>query len=161
MASSNDPPKVIGHRRFSSGNFFRRIPTGYTVTLASDTNSTTTGIQGPGRVLGTILDSAGRRFEKVIDRFAEERLGLGPNMAALRLISALHDAHVLTSRETRVECHSDYTDTVSQADGIVEQLILVCNGLCSQCRGPYIPYLLQDTQTPIFKSLKSLTSYIK
>lgn len=161
MSSSNKPPSVVGHRRFSSGNFFRRIPTGYTVTLASDTNSTMTGIPGPGRALGSILDSAGRQIEKVIDRFAEERLGLGPNMAALRLISALHDAHVLRSRETGVECHSDYTDTVSQADDIVEQLILVCNGLCSQCHGPYIPYLLQGTQTPIFKSLAKLTSYIK
>jgi hypothetical protein len=48
-----------------------RVPTGFSLVTATDTNSIVSDIIGPGRVLGAILASAGQRFETAIDRFAE------------------------------------------------------------------------------------------
>jgi hypothetical protein len=42
----------------------------------SDSNATASNLPGPGRPLGQLLSSAGRRFEAVVDRTAA-RLGLG------------------------------------------------------------------------------------
>jgi hypothetical protein len=76
-------------------SLFKRIPNGFRLAAyRSDTDSTMSGIVGPGRVMGLIISVAGRRLGQVLDRFAEDQLGLGLNNAALRLTSALHDRHV-------------------------------------------------------------------
>jgi hypothetical protein len=46
------------------------LPSGYAFSISADSNSTMSGIPGPGRMVGELLWSAGRRLEPVMDRMA-------------------------------------------------------------------------------------------
>jgi hypothetical protein len=105
-----------------------------------------------------MLSSAGRALERVIDRFSEEQLGLGPNMAALRLISVLHDIHV-DARYGR--CSSDHAGKSDRSMHITDQLIWVCNGFCSQCHAAYLPQVLVDFPDSGRKACHQLIKYIQ
>jgi hypothetical protein len=143
-----------------SRSFRQMIPSGYQLTpIQSDTNSTMTGIPGPGRIVGSMLSSAGRRFERALDRFAENRLGLGPNAAALRLTSALHDIHVGTSPWSR--CRNEFNTDISALSHVTDRLIWVCNGYCSQCYAAYLPQVLTELPEPALKALIQLMKYLQ
>jgi hypothetical protein len=128
-----------------------------TTPLQSDTNSTMTGIPGPGRIVGTMISRAGRRFERAVDRFAEEQLGLGPNVAALRLASALHDIHV----SLNTECQSDYDAGMNSSFHVTDRLIWACNGYCSQCYAAYLPQVLTELPEPGLKAMTQLIKYLQ
>jgi hypothetical protein len=135
-----------------------QIPRRYElVERVSDTNSTMTGIPGPGRLVGALLASAGRRFERAVDRFAEERLGLGPTQAALRLTSALHDIHV----NLNAECRSDHIAELSASEHVTDRLIWACNGYCSHCYAPYLPQVLTDLPAKVVKAIQQLLKYLQ
>jgi hypothetical protein len=154
MSSSSYAPS-LGSDSLRSSMFRKLTSRGYkTILLQSDTNSTMTGIPGPGRIVGTLLSRTGRRFERAIDRFAEEQLGLGPNVAALRLASALHDIHV----NFNTKCESDYDAGMSSSFHVTDRLIWACNGYCSQCYGAYLPQVLTKLPEP---GLKAITQLIK
>jgi hypothetical protein len=134
-----------------------RIPRRFgLVELQSDTNSTMTGIPGPGRVVGSMISAAGRRFERAVDRFAEKQLGLGPNQAALRLCSALHDLHAKESPD----CRSDHDAEMNASHHITDRLIWVCNGYCSQCSAAYLPQTLLELPESTLKAIQQLIKYI-
>jgi hypothetical protein len=128
-----------------------------TTPLQSDTNSTMTGIPGPGRLIGTLLSRTGRRFERAIDRFAEDQLGLGPNVAALRLASALHDIHV----SLNPKCRSDYDAGISSSSHVTDRLIWACNGHCSQCYAAYLPQVLTELPESVLKAMMQLIKYLQ
>jgi hypothetical protein len=139
-------------------SFGRTIPRGYQlIPIQSDTNSTMTGIPGPGRIVGSILSSAGRRLERAIDRFAEEQLGLGPHQAALRLTLALHDLHVKASPE----CRSDHIAELNVSEHATDRLIWICNGICSHCHLPYLPMILMELPDPVMKAVLQLIKYLQ
>jgi hypothetical protein len=139
-----------------------RIPTGFSMVPATDTNSTMSGVLGPGRAIGSLMSSAGKRLEQVIDRFAERRLRLGPNMAALRLASALHEHHLVDRNDIFLStaCRSEYTEDM---DNPAAPLLKVCYGFCSQCGTRYItqPLDVDELSSPIQRALDQLFSYIR
>jgi hypothetical protein len=156
MSSSSYTPSIRPGSLHSS--FRRMIPRGYQVTpIQSDTNSTMTGIPGPGRMVGSLLSSAGRRLERAIDRFAEEQLGLGPHQAALRLTSALHDLHVTASPK----CQSDHITDLSASEHATNRLIWVCNGFCSHCHWAYLPKILTKLPESAVKAMTQLIRYLQ
>jgi cation diffusion facilitator CzcD-associated flavoprotein CzcO len=140
-----------------------RVPTGYSAVTATDTNSTTSGIAGPGRIVDSLLNSAGAHLEKAMDRFAERWLHAGPNQAAHRLTSALHKAHTAHSRaKYRKPCRNEHEKDIDDIKDICQQLIWVCNGICSQCKTPYVPYILDDRMSDsIHKALIHLTEHLE
>lgn len=142
---------------------FLRVPTNFSVVTVPDTNSTVSGIAGPGRTVDSLLASAGRHLEQAIDRFAEHRLRLGPNMAALRLVSALHKAHVMFyGAKYALPCRSEYEKDSEDMSDICSMLIWVCNGICSQCKAPYVPYLIENDVTgSVHKALNQLVGYLR
>jgi hypothetical protein len=46
---------------------------GYEFSLVTDTNSTVSGIPGPGRTMDALLQKAGRRLERTIVGFSERQ----------------------------------------------------------------------------------------
>jgi hypothetical protein len=116
-----------------------------------------TGILGPGRLVGMMLSRAGRRLERAVDRFAEERLGLGPNQAALRLTSALHDIHVHESPE----CHSDHVYELNTLEHVTDRLIWACNGYCSGCYAPYLLQVLDELPEDVLKAIQQLIKHLQ
>jgi hypothetical protein len=156
------------HPVWSGGHLLRRIPTGYTATLASDVNSITSNVTGVGRFVGSLLSSAGRRLEKAIDNFAEQQLGLGPNITTVHLIEALHDIHAektwLKDEDNRLllSCRSEHIKSADNlTNTVMDRLIWVCNGVCSQCGGPYIPAVLGDVPDTVRKALAQLLSFLR
>jgi hypothetical protein len=136
----------------------RLYPRGFHITpVQSDTNSTVTGILGPGRIMGSLLSRTGRQLERVIDRFAEEQLGLGPNAAALRLTAALHDVHV----RANPGCRSDHNTEVNLSAHITDRLIWVCNGYCSQCQSAYLPQILAQLPESVHSAVSQMMKYIQ
>jgi hypothetical protein len=59
----------------------------------SDSNATASNLAGPGRVLGQLFSTAGRRLDAVVERTAA-RLGLGFEGIARRLFMKLRAPHV-------------------------------------------------------------------
>lgn len=166
MSSTSDDASSPGSLSSASTSNFLLIPSGYEITECTDTNSTRSGIVGPGRIFGTFLSSAGRRVERLIDNFAEQRLALGPNMAALRLTAALHDIHVgLSAAEQEVPCRSEHMKDSKDTQILAYQLLWVCNGICSQCNKAYLPYVLSNSAVHksgmVNKALVQLISYIR
>jgi hypothetical protein len=116
-----------------------------------------TGIPGPGRIVGLIIARAGKRFERAVDRFAEEQLGLGPNVAALRLTSALHDIHVSACPWDQ----SDFDTSMNGSSHVTDRLIWACNGYCSKCYAAYLPQALTELPEPGFKAIMQLIKYLQ
>jgi hypothetical protein len=166
MSSTSENALPPGSLSTASTSSFLLIPSGYEVTECTDTNSTRSGIIGPGRMLGTFLSSAGRRVERLIDNFAEQRLALGPNMAALRLTATLYDIHVgLSAAEQEVPCRSEHIKDTKDTQIIAYQLLWVCNGMCSQCNKAYLPYVLSNPAAyksdTMNKAIVQLISHIR
>lgn len=142
--------------------YLLQVPSGYALTECTNDNSTISDLEGPGRVFGSLLSSAGSLLEKYIDRFAERRLRMGPNVAALRLINELHQAHVLVSKVvTASSCRSEFVKGMMDSEEIAQKLIWACNGLCSQCNRPYLPYALEDLSDPVNKIIEQLINYLR
>jgi hypothetical protein len=166
ISSTSDNTLPPGSLSSASTSSFLLIPSGYEVTECTDTNSTRSGIIGPGRILGTFLSSAGRRVERLIDNFAEQRLALGPNMAAFRLTAALYDIHVgLSEAEQEIPCRSEHMKDSKDTQILAYQLLWICNGMCSQCNKAYLPYVLSNPAVhqsdAANKAVVQLISYIR
>jgi hypothetical protein len=157
MSSSSYAPSLISGSIRSS--IIEKLKLrGYQVNpIQSDTNSTMTGIRGPGRIVGTLLSRSGRRLENAIDRFAEQQLGLGPNAAALRLASALYDIHA----NANTDCRSDSNTELKASLHPTDRLIWVCNGYCSRCRTAYLPHVLTELPEPALKAVTQLIKYLQ
>jgi hypothetical protein len=154
-----ESPQVLRNRPGSvRSSLLARIPSGFgLVELRSDTNSTATGIPGPGRTVGSLLSYAGRRLERAIDQFTEEQLGLGPNRAALHLTSALHDIHV----SAKAKCRSDHVPQLNASEHVTDRLIWVCNGYCSHCHAPYLPRILSELPEGVLKAIQQLIKHLQ
>jgi hypothetical protein len=137
-----------------------RIPTNYTLAQCTDTNSTMSNLPGPGRLVGSLLSSAGSRLEHAINRFAERQLGLGPNMAAIRLIAELHAIHTRSS-DRKAACKNEHDNRLENPNEITLRLIWVCNGICSQCKDPYVPDILEPSTDDMRKALLQLAKSIR
>jgi hypothetical protein len=122
-----------------------------------DSSSTMTGLTGPGRIVGAMLSRTGRRLERVLDRFAEERMGLGPNQAALRLTSALHDIHA----HANPDCRSDQVTELNASEHVIDRLIWVCNGYCSNCYTPYLPQVLTELPKNVIGAIQQLIQQVQ
>jgi hypothetical protein len=157
MSSSLHTPSLSA--RSTRSSFIQRlVPRGFHLAPdQSDTNSMTTSIQRPGRIIGSLLSRAGRRFGVAVDRFAEEQLGIGPHTAVLRLTSALHDIHMRESPG----CRSDHKSNINASFHTTDQLIWVCNGYCSQCFTAYLPQVLIELPEPAFKAIQQLIAYLR
>jgi hypothetical protein len=156
---SSSRPAFTPRNISARSSFSIHVPTGFVLAPNTRTNSTMTDLTGPGRTIGLFLNSAGRLFERLIDRFAEGHLGLGPNMAALRLTAALHNMHANTHRD----CMSEHAVKMDNTIHVMDRLIWVCNGCCSQCHAPYVPYLLTEEggSVAVRKGLTQLINHLR
>lgn len=144
-----------------SGVYLLHIPSGYALTECTHDDSTISNISGPGRIVGSLLAYAGSRLENFVDRLVERRLGRGPNVAVLRLIAELHQVHVYASKTINASpCHSEFVKSALNANEITQKLIWVCNGLCSQCKSPYLPCRLEDLPDSVHKLLAQLNGFL-
>jgi hypothetical protein len=141
--------------------YLLHIPSGYALTECTHDDSTISNISGPGRVVGSLLAYAGSRLENFVDRLVERRLRRGPNVAALRLIAELHQVHVYASKTINASpCHSEFVKSAPNAYEITQKLMWVCNGLCSQCRSPYLPCELENLPDSVHKLLAQLIGFL-
>jgi hypothetical protein len=115
----------------------------------SDSNATASNLSGPGRPLGQLLSSAGRRFEAVVDRTAA-RLGLGFEGVARRLFVKLRGPHV--------RC-GDWPDFAKAP--IVELAIELGSGRCSVCNKMYMSALDRNQNQDVDELLLRLVSSIE
>lgn len=104
--------------------FLRRVPSRYTASLLSRTDSTVSGISGAGRTVGDLLYSAGRRIEPVLSR-AAERLGFGPTPLVRRLLTMIVNRH-----NKDCELHLDQ-GTIS-----AETILFLAHSPCPDCSEP-------------------------
>jgi hypothetical protein len=105
-----------------------------------------------------------RRLEKAFDRFAEHRRSGGPTKAALRLAAALHAAHAIASHKKDAVCFNecslhDMDPGVGEFQNAVYKLNWACNGVCSQCHQPYLPYLLDHVTDSIRKAIHQMVAF--
>ena len=78
----------------SADSSLRRIPSTVTIrSFMTNTDSTMSGIPGPGRTLGRMLSAGGRRIEPALNRVAE-LLGYGPGAVVRRLLPLIQEEHV-------------------------------------------------------------------
>jgi hypothetical protein len=92
----------------------------------SNSNATMSNLAGPGRVLGLLFSSAGRRLEVAVDRTAA-RLGLGFEGIAQRLFMKLRAPHA------RCGAWPDFAKTP-----VLELAIELGSGSCDGCRQRYM-----------------------
>jgi hypothetical protein len=150
-------------------NFLNQLPLEYALSLCTNTDSTTSSIVGPGRLIGSLLSFAGRRVEMAIDRFVERRLGRGPNVAALRIANELHEMHLRTRhavelalipRSDRSVNRPEVSRNLIDAIEAAHTLVRICNGTCPQCQGPYVPHVPGFISLTFRKAFKRLLSYL-
>jgi hypothetical protein len=116
------------------------------MSFLSRTDSTMSGIPGPGRTVGELLQGAGRRLEPVLDRVALGLIGtlLGsyvlrtPNRARL----VIDQVHIETLRRSWTKFADPKTGLVKRSN--LARLLSV-SSLCSVSpHSPYPYHLLQD-----------------
>jgi hypothetical protein len=67
------------------GSFDQLVaPAGQAFSFVTSTNSTVSGIPGPGRTVGELLSGAGRRLEPILDRMALRVIGTFSDCYTLR-----------------------------------------------------------------------------
>jgi hypothetical protein len=106
---------------------------GYAMSVMSHTDSTTSGIPGPGRTVGELLWGAGRRLEPVIDRMALSVIGTLSGSYVLqtpnRALLVFDQVHAKTLRKS-------WTRFANPKTGLVEGFnlarLLSVSALCSR-----------------------------
>lgn len=110
------------------------------VSLLTGTNSTVSGIRGPGRLVGRVLSAGGRRIEPVLSR-AAEMLGYGPNVVARRLVALIRAQHSCGRRRLGDQVDEPLTELAADEGPPatpMQSLINIACHPCQECRGPIL-----------------------
>lgn len=142
LASTHGAPRTHTYMASPSGGSRVRRPLSILTigSLLSRTDSTVSGIPGPGRTLDRMLSAGGRRLEPALNR-AADLLGYGPGAVVRRMIILLHQEH------GRTEAHIQKFGTTTfryrfpsntDPDEVMEALV---DTVCEPCRGCHMPVL--------------------
>lgn len=114
----------------------RRRPSNLTASFITGTDSTTSNIYGPGRVVGKLLSSSGRRLENLLGRTAQ-RLGYGPPALVYRLLTRLREQHGRFNHYGRVGAKPPPVASAPPETGVIlEDIICLANEICPTCGVP-------------------------
>jgi hypothetical protein len=105
------------------------------VTLASDSNSTTTDLPGPGRVLGSLFSKGGKIVSHIVDRGAE-KLGHGPDAHCIKLLTAIEDEHRVSKHNIRVPKNRLSLADLNRRD--CNFILHWATSRCEYCNAPFI-----------------------
>jgi hypothetical protein len=119
-ANSNEPGSIL-HIRRRVGS----MHLSFDVSWESDSNETASNLPGPGRPLGQLLSTAGRRLEAVVERTVA-RAGLGFEGIARRLLMKLRAPHA--------HCHV-WPEFARRP--VVELAMQLASGRCDGCNQRY------------------------
>jgi hypothetical protein len=99
------------------------------MSIVTDTNSTVSGIPGPGRTLGVLLSGGGRRVESAFNKTVE-RLGFSPNAIMQRILAVLRVLHVY-------KCEGPEYTTPRRAalefSALIEEASILSSDPCLRC----------------------------
>lgn len=112
--------------RTSQNLRLRRLPS--YLSFATATNSTMSGIPGPGRFVGELIRSGGRRLENGLGRVAT-RMGFGPNAAVLGFLVEIGEIHDRSGCETKLKIAD-----LEPSFPVLLEAILSIRGRCADCR---------------------------
>jgi hypothetical protein len=105
------------------------------VTLASDTNSTMSGLAGPGRVLGALFTKGGKLVSHAAD-IGAQRLGQGPDAHCVRLLTAIEDDHRVSKHGIRISAKG-----LSRADLELRDCNFIMHWATSRCEFCHTPFI--------------------
>ena len=129
----------------------RKVPSRYTVSLLSRTNSTVSNITGAGRFVGSLLSAAARRIEPALNR-AAERLGFGPIPLVRRLLTLILERHKVI-----MGCNLS-----AKIEKITVELILdIAHYPCRLCRTPIDCAIADDLRPAIPGILVKLVQFLR
>jgi hypothetical protein len=128
------------------------------MSIVTDTNSTVSGIPGPGRTLGILLSGGGRRVESAINRTVE-RLGYSPNAIMQRILALLRVWHVYNCQGPQFAKPSWVAPEFSV---LIEEAAILSSELCSTCRCFYFQKIPNvDLDLRITSQLKKLLEFLQ
>jgi hypothetical protein len=130
----------------------------YEVSFVTDTNSTVSGIPGPGRTVDALLNKAGRRLDKAIHKYRHrgeirnraERRSLGDNSAkhdnilnrtqsVARLTKNTHKMHIRLASTFHSAWQQRYTTSEDHYQPLLHKLLAKAwNGTCNECQRSFI-----------------------
>ena len=128
-----------------------RNPHRYTASLLSRTDSTVSGIPGPGRLVGDFLHHAGRRIEPALSR-AAERLGFGPTPLVRRLLILIVERHKKKKNCALLEKFSIMS---------VERVLDTSHYPCRICRGGFDCSIDDDIRPASRDNLVKLLQFLR
>jgi hypothetical protein len=103
----------------------RSLDLSFSANWSPDSNSTTTGLPGPGLVIGRLFSAGGRRLETIVNRTAAV-VGLGYEGIARRLLVLMRGRHA--------RC-APWVDFSSAP--VLDLAIELGSGFCEACGGTY------------------------
>jgi hypothetical protein len=107
---------------------------GYAMSLLSRTDSTMSGIPGPGRIIGELLWGAGRRLEPVLDRMALTVIG---TLSGSYVLRTPNRARLVVNRVHVETLRKSWTQFADPKTGRVQRSNLACllsvSTSCSRC----------------------------
>lgn len=137
----------------------RRRPSDLTASFITSTNSTTSELLGPGRIVGKLLAGSGRRLESFLGRTAE-RLGFGAAAIVSRLLTLLREQH---HRLHHATCKAEappaarLNNAPPELDTLLDEIIELGNISCATCDVPYfLNVALNKEATDLLSKLTGL-----
>lgn len=135
----------------------RRLPSHLTLSLASGTDSTTSGIPGPGRALGALLSAYGKRVESILSRTAQY-MGFGPHAIVQRILAVLHKYHAQRCPSSPELLSTSMRSSSTNPSILIGRLLELC-AVCRRCRCPHITETAMEGECTLL--LTQLLKYTK
>jgi hypothetical protein len=126
----------------------------YEISFVTDTNSTISGIPGPGRTVDALLNKAGWRLDKAIHKYRNrgeirnraERDSFGNNSAkhgrtkrVARLTENTHKMHIRLASTFHSAWQQRYTTSEGHYQPLLHKLLAKAwNGTCNECKRSFI-----------------------
>lgn len=106
------------------------------VSFLTGTDSTTSDNYGPGRIVGRLLVSSGRRLERFINRTAA-KMGFGPNAIVHRVLCLLHERHARMHDSSSSPKDARRSGPASQEYvALLNQIVDLASVPCDRCHRP-------------------------
>ena len=113
-----------------------------TASESTDTNSTASGIRGPGRTVDALLSAAGRRLERLVSHIADQWSG-GPNVVAARMLPRHSGRPSCPCQKVESKVGSNRSNTTLDPKSLLRFIIRFSTYRCHICSRSYPEILLQ------------------
>jgi hypothetical protein len=154
----------------------RSLNLSFSADFSTDSNTTTTGLPGPGRVLGHLFSAGGRRLETIVNRTAAV-VGLGYEGIPRRLLVRLRGWHAARCgrgvpspdssslrRVHPVSQNSDFRSALetTSSSSVLDVVVELGTGYCDVCKDKYFGLLDNihdaDTESLLLRLVPALQS---